>query len=231
MFPFGIFTARRPTRMFTLSVGPPLHSHSGVHAAPRACSHVPPPHPHHPSGPAAMFLFSTFTVRRPTHMFNPPTPTIPAGPQPCSHLGHSPSAGPLVCSHTSVGTPLHSHSGVHAAPRACAYVSPTPTTTIPAGPQLCFHFGHVPSAGPLVCSYSQRARRCIPPVCRQLRGPSRMFQPPTYTIPAGPQLCFHFIYAPSTGPPVKYIPTLVWPPGPARVYENQWYSVSGPTAG
>ena len=33
-------------------------------------------------------------------MFNPPTPTIPAGPQPCFHLGHSPSTGPLICSHT-----------------------------------------------------------------------------------------------------------------------------------
>ena len=100
MIPFQLCTFRRPTRMFTLSVGPPLHSHSGVHAAPWACSHVPPPYPHHPSGPTAMFLFSTFTVRRPTRMFNPPTPTIPAGLQPCSHLGHSPSTGPLVCSHT-----------------------------------------------------------------------------------------------------------------------------------
>ena len=138
MFPFRTFTVCRPTRMFTLSVGLLLHSHSGVHAAPWACSHVPPPYPHHPSRPTAMFLFSTFTVRRPTRMFNSPTPTIPAGLQPCSHLGHSPSAGPLVCSHTlwahcciptvvcmQLRRPAHTFHPPPPPPsqRACSYVS------------------------------------------------------------------------------------------------------------
>ena len=39
MLPFRSFTVRGSSRMFTLSVGPPLHSHSGVHAAPRAHSY------------------------------------------------------------------------------------------------------------------------------------------------------------------------------------------------
>ena len=78
----------------------------------------------------------------------------------------------------SVGTPLHSHSGVHAALQACTYVSPTPTPTIPAGLQLCFHFGHVPSTGPLVCSYSQQARCCNPLYADSSMGPLVCSNPP-----------------------------------------------------
>ena len=146
MLPFRAFTVHGPSHMFTLSVGPPLNYHSGLHAAPQAHSYVSPPHPHHLSEPAAMFPFGTFTVCRPTHML-----ILLVGPPLHSHSGvhaalwacscisfpypHHPS-GPTamfpfgtftVCRPTrmftlSVGLPLHSHSGVHAAPWACLYV-------------------------------------------------------------------------------------------------------------
>ena len=128
MLPFRAFTVHGPSHMFTLSVGPPLNYHTSLHAAPQAHSYASPPHP--------------------------PTPTISAGLQPCFHLGHSPSAGPLVCSYswwarccipTVVCIPLCGP--------AHAFNSPTPT--IPAGPQPCFHMGHSPSTGPLECSHSR----------------------------------------------------------------------------
>ena len=141
-------------------------------------------------------------LRRPTRTFHPPppTPTISAGPQPFFHLGHSPSAGPLVCSYSRRARRCIP-TAVCMQLRGPARTFNPPTPTIPAGPQLCFHFGHVPSAGPLVCSYSRWARRCIPTaVCMPLRGPARAFNSPTPTIPAGPQPCFHLGYSPPAGP-------------------------------
>ena len=151
-------------------------------------------------------------LRGPARAFNSPTPTIPAGPQPCFHLGYSPPAGPLECSHsrwarrcipTAVCMQLH----------GSARTFHLPTPTIPAGPQPCFHLGHSPSAGPLECSHSRWARRCIPTaVCMQLHGPARTFHLPTPTILAGPQLCFCLVHSPSAGP----LTCLTPPPLPSQ---------------
>ena len=127
-----------------------------------ALTSPPPPTdtPASSGGPAALCPFHICTFRRPTRVSSP------------SRRAHCcvPHCMP-------------------AAPRACSYDQPPPPAyTIQAGPQPDFHSVYTHSAGPLACSHSRWARRCIPTaVCMHLHGPARTFHLPTPTIPAGPR--------------------------------------------
>ena len=189
---------------------PPPQTHLHHLAAPQLCAHFT----YAPSAGPLVCSHSRWArrciptavcmqLRGPTRTINPPPP-LPSQ-RDRSHASIQVIHRPRVLSYVHIvsgpAAELSQRFACSSAGPLVRFTPPPPTPTISAGPQPFFHLGHSPSAGPLVCSYSRRARRCIPTaVCMQLRGPARTFNPPTPTIPAGPQLCFHFGHVPSAGP-------------------------------